>query len=97
MTTMSHVCLRVLDLERSTTFYRQHLGLTVQRELAMPDRGWQLRFLGDDTPHVALTAQDFPQRKARHREAGLICDELPSGIYFIQDPDGHLLEILPPK
>ena len=27
----------------------------------------------------------------------IICDELPSGIYFIQDPDGHLLEILPPK
>ena len=120
MTTMSHICLRVLDLERSTAFYRQHLGLTVQRELDMPDRGWQLRFLGDgqtpfqlelcretgrtqpyhlgdDTPHVALTAQDFLLCKARHREAGLICDELPSGIYFILDPDGHLLEILPPK
>lgn len=119
MTTMSHVCLRVLDLDRSADFYRRTLGLTPQRELAMPDRGWQLLFLGDgqtpfqlelcretgrtqpyhlgdDAPHVALTAQDFPTLKARHREMGLIVDELPGGIYFIQDPDGHLLEILPP-
>ena len=119
MTTMSHVCLRVLDLEASTDFYRRALGLTVQRELAMPDRGWQLRFLGDgktdfqlelcketartrpyhlgdDTPHIALRAEAFDDLKARHRDQGLICDELASGIYFIQDPDGHLIEILPP-
>ena len=53
--------------------------------------------LGDDTPHVALRAQDFDGLKAKHREMGLIFDELDSGIYFIQDPDGHILEILPPK
>ena len=119
MPTLSHVCLRGLDLEASTDFYRQALGLTVQRELAMPDRGWQLRFLGDgktdfqlelcketartrpyhlgdDTPHIALRAEAFDDLKARHRDQGLICDELASGIYFIQDPDGHLIEILPP-
>lgn len=28
---------------------------------------------------------------------GLIFDELNGGIYFIKDPDGHILEILPPK
>ena len=27
MTTMSHVCIRVLDLDRSLTFYRDALGL----------------------------------------------------------------------
>ena len=51
--------------------------------------------LGDDTPHVALVADDFDTLKARHKEQGLIFDELPSGIYFIRDPDGHILEILP--
>ncbi len=53
--------------------------------------------LGDDTPHVALRAQDFDALKAKHREMGLLFDELDSGIYFIKDPDGHILEILPPK
>ena len=48
MPTLSHACVRVLDLARSVAFYRETLGLTPQRELT------------------------------------------------IQDPDGHILEILPP-
>lgn len=118
MTTLKHVCIHVLDLKRSLRFYREALGLTPQRELSMPQRGWELVFLGDgvtefqlelcqeagraapfhlgdDTPHVALVADDFDGLKAQHREQGLIFDELPSGIYFIRDPDGHILEILP--
>lgn len=120
MTAMSHVCIRVLDLERSIAFYRENLGLTIQREISMPDRGWELVFLedgatgyqlelcketartepyalGDDTPHIGLVAQDFAGLKEQHKAAGLIFDELSSGIYFIKDPDGHILEILPPK
>ena len=116
MTTMSHVCIRVLDLDRSLTFYRDALGLVPQREMTMEDRGWHLVFLGDnETPfqlelckeiartqpyrlgHVAVTAKEFEALKARHRAEGRIVDELAGGIYFIQDPDGHLLEILPPK
>lgn len=120
MTTIDHVCVHVLDLDRSAAFYRDALGLTPVRALDMPNRGWKLLFLGDgttdfqlelcqetdrtepyrlgnDTPHVALRARDFDALKARHRDQGLIFDELDSGIYFIQDPDGHILEILPPK
>lgn len=118
MITMNHICVRVLDLARSVTFYKETLDLTIQRELDMPDRGWKLIFLGDgvtdfqlelcketvrtepyqlgdDTPHVALVAEDFDGLKAKHRAMGLVFDELPSGIYFIKDPDGHILEILP--
>ena len=40
---------------------------------------------------MALVAQDFDALKAQHREMGLIFDELPGGIYFIRDPDGHIL------
>ena len=120
MTTIDHVCVHVLDLDRSAAFYRDALGLTPVRALDMPNRGWKLLFLGDgttdfqlelcqetdrtepyqlgnDTPHVALRARDFDALKASHRAQGLIFDELDSGIYFIQDPDGHILEILPPK
>ena len=28
---------------------------------------------------------------------GMIFDELNGTIYFIKDPDGHILEILPPN
>ena len=120
MTTMSHICIRVLDLEKSIAFYKEHLGLTIQREISMPDRGWELVFLGDgvtdyqlelcketartepyglgdDTPHIGLVAQDFDSLKAKHKAAGMIFDELNGTIYFIKDPDGHILEILPPK
>ncbi|MBQ2925428.1 MAG: VOC family protein [Ruminiclostridium sp.] len=120
MTAMSHVCIRVLDLEKSIAFYKETLGLTIQREISMPDRGWELVFLedgttgyqlelcketartepyglGDDTPHIGLVAQDFDSLKAKHKAAGLIFDELNGTIYFIKDPDGHILEILPPK
>ncbi len=120
MAKLKHVCVHVLELERSLRFYREALGLTPQREVSMPQRGWKLVFLGDgvtdfqlelcqetgrtepfhlgnDTPHVALEAEDFNALKVRHRAQGLIFDELPSGIYFIQDPDGHILEILPKK
>ena len=47
MPTLSHACVRVLDLARSVAFYRETLGLTPQRELTMEDRGWHLVFLGD--------------------------------------------------
>lgn len=120
MTTLNHVCIRVLDTQRSVAFYRETLGLTIQRELDMPDRGWALTFLedgktgfqlelcretgrtqpytlGDDCPHIALVAEDFPGLKAKHQSMGLVFDELPSEIYFIKDPDGHILEILPPR
>ena len=39
MTTMSHICIRVLNLEKSIAFYKENLGLTIQREISMPDRG----------------------------------------------------------
>ena len=67
MTTMSHVCLRVLDLDRSADFYRRTLGLTPQRELAMPDRGWQLLFLGDgQTPFQLELCQETGRTQPYH-------------------------------
>ena len=54
MTTIDHTCIRVLDLDRSAAFYRDALGLTPVRPLDMPDRGWQLLFLGDGTTDFQL-------------------------------------------
>jgi len=54
--------------------------------------------LGDNEIHLAFTVDDYDAAHARHKEMGVICYENPSmGIYFIEDPDGYWLEILPEK
>lgn len=54
--------------------------------------------LGDNEFHLALSAQDYEGAKALHRQMDCICFENDAmGIYFIQDPDGYWIEILPGK
>lgn len=54
--------------------------------------------LGDEEFHLALTADDFDAAYAKHKEMGVIIYENPQmGIYFIGDPDGYWIEIIPPK
>jgi len=54
--------------------------------------------LGDNEFHLAFTVDDFAAAHDHHQRMGCICYENPEmGIYFIQDPDGYWLEILPPK
>lgn len=54
--------------------------------------------LGDNEFHLALVADDYEAAHARHKEMGCICYENPAmGIYFISDPDGYWIEILPKK
>ena len=52
--------------------------------------------LGECEFHLALTAADFDAAHSRHAAMGCICYENPSmGIYFINDPDGYWIEIVP--
>lgn len=54
--------------------------------------------LGDNETHIAFESADFDAAKKLHAEMGCICFENAGmGIYFIEDPDGYWLEILPPK
>ncbi|HOW85717.1 MAG TPA: VOC family protein [Candidatus Aminicenantes bacterium] len=54
--------------------------------------------LGDNEIHLAFTVDDYQAALARHKEMGAVCFENPAmGIYFIEDPDGYWLEILPEK
>lgn len=54
--------------------------------------------LGDQEFHLAFETDDFEGMRAFHRERGWICYENEKmGIYFIQDPDGYWLEVLPPE
>lgn len=52
--------------------------------------------LGECEFHLAFEADNFEEAYAKHKEMGCICYENPAmGIYFITDPDGYWLEIVP--
>ena len=54
--------------------------------------------LGEEEFHLAFHTDDFDAAHKLHEEMGCICFENPSmGIYFINDPDGYWLEIIPEK
>lgn len=54
--------------------------------------------LGECEFHLAFRTDDFEAAHALHEQMGCICFENPAmGIYFITDPDGYWLEILPPR
>ena len=54
--------------------------------------------LGENEFHLAFTVDDFVAAHAKHQEMGCICFENPGmGIYFIEDPDGYWIEIVPEK
>lgn len=54
--------------------------------------------LGDNEIHLAFHVDDFDAAHALHAEMGCICFENPGmGIYFIADPDGYWIEIIPAR
>lgn len=54
--------------------------------------------LGEQEFHLAFTVEDYDAAHAKHDEMGCICFENPAmGIYFIEDPDGYWIEIIPAK
>lgn len=118
----AHNNLNVVDMERSLAFYKEALGLTVQRKMEAPDGSFQIVYLtdgvmphlleltwlrdwekdhydlGDNEIHLAFTVDDMEAALAKHREMNCVCFENEAmGIYFIEDPDGYWLEIVPEK
>ena len=54
--------------------------------------------LGECEFHLALAVEDMEKAHALHEKLGCICYENPAmGIYFISDPDGYWVEIIPTK
>ena len=54
--------------------------------------------LGECEFHLAFRTDDFDAAHKKHEEMGCICFENPElGIYFIADPDGYWLEIVPQR
>lgn len=54
--------------------------------------------LGEAEFHLAFITDEYDLWHKKHEEMGCICFENPSmGIYFINDPDGYWLEIVPKR
>jgi lactoylglutathione lyase len=51
---------------------------------------------GENSVHFALRTDDIDAARARHAEMECIDHEVPEfGVYYIKDPDGYLVEIMP--
>ncbi len=54
--------------------------------------------LGDNESHIAFETDDYAASHELHKKMGCICYEnTKMGIYFISDPDGYWLEVIPKK
>ena len=52
--------------------------------------------LGENESHLGLVTDDYEAAHALHEKMGCICFENPAmGIYFVTDPDGYWIEIVP--
>jgi lactoylglutathione lyase len=62
-------------------------------------RDWDRPYnLGDNEFHLAFIVDDFQEALKKHKEMNCVCFENSKmGIYFINDPDGYWLEIIPSK
>ena len=68
------------------------LELTWLRDRAEPYN------LGDNEFHLAMVVDDYVAAFEHHKRMGCVCYENPTmGIYFIEDPDGYWVEIIPEK
>ena len=54
--------------------------------------------LGECEFHLAFHTDEYEACYKKHKEMGIICFENPGmGIYFISDPDGYWIEIVPAR
>lgn len=66
------------------------LELTFLKERKLPYN------LGELEYHMAMATDEYDALYEKHKQMGVICFENPEmGIYFISDPDGYWIEIVP--
>lgn len=54
--------------------------------------------IGEEEFHLAFRTDDYMAAHELHERMGCICYEnLSMGIYFIKDPDGYWLEVVPTR
>ncbi len=52
--------------------------------------------LGDNEIHIGFRTDNYEEALVHHRDMGCVCFENEKfGVYFIEDPDGYWMEIVP--
>ena len=98
MFTFNHFNFNVADLDKSIQFYHDALGLEPVRRKEAEDGSFVLTFLGDGKTDFRLELSWLRDHPQKYEKLGCICYENPAmGIYFISDPDGYWIEIVPER
>ena len=54
--------------------------------------------LGENESHICFRVDDYEAAYAKHKEMGcIVYENTAMGLYFIGDPDGYWLEIVPER
>lgn len=89
---------RRIENENFTIVYVKNDSSTFELELTWLKEHPQKYDLGECEFHLAFVTDDYESAHKKHEEMGCICFENKEmGIYFITDPDGYWLEIIPDK
>ena len=87
---------RRLEAEGFTLVYLTDGMTDFELELTYLDARTEPYNLGEKEFHLALHTDDYAAAHALHTEMGIICYEnAEMGIYFVEDPDGYWIEVLP--
>lgn len=85
-----------LDTPEFTLVYMGEDKTTHQLELSCIKGQKEAYNLGDNTFHIAFEVDDYEKAHVLHEQMDCICYENEEmGIYFINDPDGNWMEIIP--
>lgn len=85
-----------LDTPEFTLAYMGDDETTHQLELSWIKGQKEAYNLGDNTFHIAFEVDDYEKAHELHEKMGCICYENKEmGIYFINDPDGNWMEVIP--
>lgn len=79
-------------------FLKDEKGSDFELELTWLKDRTEKYDLGEVEYHLAFKTDDFVEAYKKHSEMGCICYENKKmGIYFIEDPDGYWIEIVPER
>ena len=87
---------RRLEAEGFTLVYLSDGVMDFELELTYLHGRTEPYNLGEKEFHLALYTEDYAAAREKHAAMGVICYEnAEMGIYFVEDPDGYWIEVLP--